>query len=394
MARPRKRGNKNLPPNLYRRASGYYVWRDPLTGKFHGLGRCLGTAVAQAVEVNVALAELSPKRRLLDKISGRDDRAMSLWIARYRDEVLTKRERAKSTCASDAQKLRTLERHFGPMQVDAITTADIAEFLRTYEQAGKNRMAQAMRSLLFDLFREARGIGWAASNPVEPTRAAKVTVRRKRLELPEFLKIVEIAERDFDPWAANAFLLALVTGLRREDVAKLGPKHLVNPDGVRDERLWVVPAKTADHDVAVSYPLALRLQAVNLSINEVIKRCRSKHVLGRTFIHHTRHIGRVGPGSPVRPATITAAFAECRDKLGIDWGDRTPPTLHEIRSLAARLYEMQGTIAQSVLGHKTAETAALYQDRRELEWIMVRCPVVPSDGAKPAWTANVVLTEF
>jgi integrase len=317
------------------------------------------------------VAQLTQHRRLIDTLTGRADRAMSLWIARYRDEVLANRERAESTRDSDRQKLRTIEARFGSLQIDAITTADIADFLREYEQAGKSRMAVAMRTVLTDCFRAAIGAGWVDVNPVTPTYAAKVSVRRQRLELPEFLRIVEIAERDCDPWVANSFLLALVTGLRREDVAVIGPTNLMNPDGQRDGRLWVEPLKTRRHGIKISFPLDLRLQAINLSIGEVITRCRSRHVLTRYFVHHTKHAGRAVPGAQVRPATISAEFAACRDKLDIDWGTGTPPTFHELRSLATRLYDRQGTDSQALLGHKNPETTALYRDKRKVEWIMV-----------------------
>jgi hypothetical protein len=35
-------------------------------------------------------------------------------------------------------------------------------------------------------------------------------------------------------------------------------------------------------------------------------------------------------------------FSKARDKAEINWGDGTPATFHEQRSLAERLYEAQG----------------------------------------------------
>ena len=48
---------------------------------------------------------------------------------------------------------------------------------------------------------------------------------------------------------------------------------------------------------------------------------------------------------------------------------KTPPTFHEIRSLAARLYgdEFGAEFAQALLGHKTAQMTALYRDSRGRE---------------------------
>ena len=47
----------------------------------------------------------------------------------------------------------------------------------------------------------------------------------------------------------------------------------------------------------------------------------------------------------------------------------TPPSIHKLRSLAARLYPSQGYDPQNLLGHKNAETTAAYKDSRGAEWI-------------------------
>ena len=49
-----------------------------------------------------------------------------------------------------------------------------------------------------------------------------------------------------------------------------------------------------------------------------------------------------------------------------------PPTFHEVRSLAARLYAEQGVDAQALLGHESPDMTALYRDVRGSEWIEIR----------------------
>ena len=81
----------------------------------------------------------------------------------------------------------------------------------------------------------------------------------------------------------------------------------------------------------------------------------------------------ISVGPKRRLHTITAAFAEARDKAGLTWpAGKTPPTFHEIRSLAARLYAEQGIDAQALLGHKSPDMTALYRDVRGSEWIEIR----------------------
>lgn len=42
------------------------------------------------------------------------------------------------------------------------------------------------------------------------------------------------------------------------------------------------------------------------------------------------------------------------------------PSLHEVRSLSARLYKEQGIDIQTLLGHKNSEMTAIYEDDRGL----------------------------
>ncbi|CAO3438619.1 tyrosine-type recombinase/integrase [Azospirillum doebereinerae] len=146
-----------------------------------------------------------------------------------------------------------------------------------------------------------------------------------------------------------------MTGQRREDLVNLGPRN------VRDGRLWVVQGKTK---TKIAIPLELRLKAVGWSVGEVIARCRDAVPSGH-FIHHSRPSGRAKPGDRVQGLSLALSFATARDQAGLAWSKgATPPSLHEMRSLAARLYAGQGTDAQSLLGHKSPEMTALYRDSR------------------------------
>lgn len=165
------------------------------------------------------------------------------------------------------------------------------------------------------------------------------------------------------PWVQRSMELALVAGQRREDLRDLGPRN------IRDGKLWVTQRKTG---ALVCIPLDLRLRVVSWSLGEIVARCRD-NIISKHLIHHNAHTGRAKPGDPIRLQSITGAFADARDKAGITWPtDKTPPTFHEIRSLAARLYADQGTDAQALLGHKSPDMTAVYRDARGDDWIEVK----------------------
>lgn len=357
MARRREAGRRGWPPNLYE-TDGYFRWRNPVDGKIHGLGRNKQVAFSEAVEANLYVAGLLNQTRLVDRLTGDSESTVAAWCKRYRT-ILGERKLAKATDQAFTRRLLTVEEKWGDRPLGNITTRDIADLLATWSDAGKKRMAQAVRSLLLDFFREAIAAGWLETNPVAPTRAPRIEVARARLTLEAFMAIYEQA-KEMSPWVQRSMELALVAGQRREDLRDLGPRN------VRDEKLWVTQRKTG---ALVCIPLNLRLHVVGWSVGEIIARCRD-NIISKHLIHHT---GRAKPGDPIRLQSITGAFADARDNAGITWpADKTPPTFHEIRSLAARLYGDQGTDAQALLGHKSPDMTAVYRDARGDDWIEVK----------------------
>ncbi|MGE4684365.1 tyrosine-type recombinase/integrase [Yersinia enterocolitica] len=51
----------------------------------------------------------------------------------------------------------------------------------------------------------------------------------------------------------------------------------------------------------------------------------------------------------------------------------SPPSFHEIRSLASRLYEAEygKEFAQKLLGHKSMKMTDVYLDSRKNEWVEI-----------------------
>ena len=80
-------------------------------------------------------------------------------------------------------------------------------------------------------------------------------------------------------------------------------------------------------------------------------------------------------GDPVFIDTLTKGFARARDIAKIKpRSGMNLPSLHEVRSLALRLYrDAYGSdFAQNLAGHKDVSTTNVYTDVRGSEWIEVR----------------------
>jgi len=365
MGRRRSARTRSLPPNLYER-NGYFSWRDPRNGKEHGLGRNRREALTQAIEANHKIEGATERRSLVERLDAGPESSVSAYCDLYEAAAVARHAAGKLSQHSlytVKQRTRDVRARWGDRRLDAVSTRDVADFLNQWVSQGKLRMAQAVRAHLKDLFSAAIASGWVQANPVSVTKVEAADIRRARLTLEEFLAIHAVAVRDHSPWLAQAMELALVTGQRREDVVNLGPRN------VWDGRLWVVQGKTK---TKISIPLELRLKAVGWSVGEVIARCRDAVPSGH-FIHHSRPSGRAKPGDRVQGQSLALGFADARDQAGLAWSKGvTPPSFHEMRSLAARLYTGQGTDAQSLLGHKSPQMTARYRDSRGAEWVEVQ----------------------
>jgi len=357
---PRRRssGKRGWPAHLYER-KGYFCWRHPVTGEEYGLGRDRAAAFTQAIQANLHLAGLGQKETLLDRItSDGKPRTVAAWFARY-EELLDERELAPNTRRSykslAARATALLE---GDTKLKALTALKVTEKLAEVAKAGQQRTSQALRSFLHESFRVATVQGWLDENPVRDVHGPKVQVRRARLTLETLLAV----HRTAAPWLRSAIALALVSGQRREDVAR------ATFADVRDGGWWVVQGKTKTR---IAIPLELRLDVFGMSLEDVVKQCRSTGVLSKHLVHQTESRGNSPLGRPIWKDTISRRFSAALAELKLDFEGKEPPTFHEIRSLSSRLYKAQGGVnVQELLGHRNAKTTEMYQDGRG-EWIRV-----------------------
>lgn len=363
--RPRKAGSKDLPPNLYQKKDSrngvtYYSYRDPVSGRVFGLGKDKARAIQEAVEANRAEMLQPTLTARLNSEPERVPRLFGDWLDEY-EKIYAERGLSEASVRNTRMRLKRLRARFGTMDIRDIGTIDVAGYFSEMAKEGKAQMARAMRSLLRDVFMEAMAAGWTDKNPVEVTKAARVKIKRERLTLEMWRLIYAEAKQ---PWLKRAMELAVITGQRREDIAAMQFKD------EQDGYLQVVQSKTG---MRLRIKTSIGLDVLGLNLAAVIKACRGR-VLSRYLVHHHRTISRAKAGQPIMLDTLTAAFADARDraarKHSIDLG-ASPPSFHEMRSLAARLHEDEGRNPQRLLGHRSAKMTDLYRDSRGAEWIDV-----------------------
>ena len=360
---PRKRSDRkrDFPDNTYdSMVAGkvYYRWRHPVTRREFGLGSDRAKAFKEARRANLHLAMEQPAASLVDRISGKAD-TWGDWMDAF-DKLLGKRKLAdntRRTYRSLSKKARALAAVDAPFA--SVTTKVIATALGALEDAGKARSAQQFRSFLKDMFNDAIAEGLTKENPALVTRMIEVEVKRARLQFDVFMRVYEAEQT---PWAKNVYALALVSGQDRESCSNALFRD------VKDGAWWNERGKTG---ARIVLPLELRLHCFGMSLDDVIRQCRGTGVLSRHLIHQTANYGNSKPGAQIWVDTISRHFTDTLATLGIDWGEKEPPTFHEIRSLSERLYEAQGNVkTQELLGHKDPRTTAIYHDSRG-EWVRV-----------------------
>lgn len=349
----RSRRKRDWPRGLYEPRPGYYVWRHP-DGRTLPIGRVdLDVAINEAIDANRHCAEQKPG--LVERLTGSHN-----TIA----DVLDKMPQPTATETRRAYAVydRLIREKLGKKTCGALTVTDCAELINEKVDAGRVHAAKYLRSRLKTVCTKAVALGWMESNVAEVTEEVSPKVKRRRLTLDDFWKIHERAP-EVTEWLQHAMMLALVTGQDRSTVCAMERSHIC------DGALIVWRSKTRATNQPVAIPLELRMEAAGVSLAELV--ARKTPVISKHLLHHVQPWARAKPGNPVPPEKVSKAFAAARDLAGL--GGENPPTFHEIRSLAKRLYKAQGNVdTKALLGHASDTAAAIYEDPRGIEPIRVR----------------------
>lgn len=280
-------------------------------------------------------------------------RTCAQWAVEY-EQIVALRPLSAKTLANRRSALRHVVAHLGGVALGGVRPVMVGRMVAAIAA----RSPQTAKRVLFetrDFFNEAVLAGVLFSNPATPIRPPRVRVQRNRLTLPQWRAIRVWADQHQPPWVRRMLDLALITGQRRSDLVRMGPAH------VRDGYLHVVQAKTG---ARLRLPLSLQLSIAGRSLGDVITDCSSYAAPGETFL-------RRSSGRPLVCASLSARFEEAREGAGLGWQGGAPPSLHECRSLAERLYREQGVDTRVLLGHRHQSMTDIYNDDRGLtagEW--------------------------
>jgi len=287
-----------------------------------------------------------------------NDRPLSDWLDVHEQQIMEsgyKQQTVKNRLGS----LKHIRRLWGASGIRSLKAHEISATLRAEFLPDRSSTAQRVLGELRLAYSEAIANDWCDVSPAQHVKMPKHRVKRKRLPFEVWQRMRELS-RALPRWVEAMLLLGIVTGQRRADLARMKFSDVV------DGHLQVIQQKEAGkgYGARVAIPLDLRLDAIGLTVGGVIEYCRSIGKPGDTLL-------RTAGGRSIQLTSLSTRFAECiRSVLGEDaHAESEWPSLHEVRSLAARTYVSQGMdqkVVQTLLGHSNLEMTQVYMDDRGL----------------------------
>lgn len=286
--------------------------------------------------------------------------SLSSWLPTYRT-IIEQRGYNPQTLKNRRGSIKHIEALWGARPLRGLKPHEVASKLKLLTPPTAIRVLSELR----DLYQEAIVNGEAESSPATSVKPPKHRGLRERMTFDTWGSMRTLSQASPQRWVQALLLLALVTGQRRGDLAKM------RFDDVVDGHLHVEQLKKAGKPLGarVAIPLSLRMDAIGMTVGDVIEFCQDCGKPGATML-------RQANGRPIEPSSLSARFCEhIKAVLGAsDPGTYRRSSLHEVRSLSARTYIAQGlTIlqVQTLLGHKHSEMTDLYLNDRGLtaaEW--------------------------
>lgn len=382
-ARPRKREYRLLPDYLvFDKDRGVYKF-TLITGKKKNIGTDRAVAIAIAREYNIRMRpENAPSVELLIRDSG-GVAGEAKPFADHVDHIMTRaieNERPSQNTLDDWNNdaLRVKE-FFNNIPACDIELEHVNAYINNYHADASANVQNRKVSFLKKLFSYAVDESLMFDNPATRKKKRRTEgKKRQRLSLENFLAIRRAAE----PWLRTAMDLAIQTTHARLEVSRIRYSIREPKNGVcgclwfpeSDQGIYgtlyihrqKVEKKEASH---VAIPIGKELKRI---IDESRDSVASPFVVHRLPKRNNKRSQEVSHPTQVAPDYLSRAFSDLRDQLRLydhlEMEER--PTFHEIRALAAHLFDRQGMDPQGRMAHSDAKSTKIYT-QNHIDWVLV-----------------------
>lgn len=166
-------------------------------------------------------------RKLIGRIAGganpaevkRAHKGEPTFAALFKEYIERHAEPSKRTWRADEQKYRDyLAQPLGRKKISRIVRADLAAILSAITRAGHPIVANRVKALLSSVFGKAIAWGYLDSNPTKGIGGNKENPRERFLKPGELPRLFTALDGEANANFRDYFLLALLTGARRDNV--------------------------------------------------------------------------------------------------------------------------------------------------------------------------------
>lgn len=382
-ARPRKREYRHLPEYLvFDKDRGVYKF-TLITGKKKNIGKDRAVAIAIAREYNLRMrTENALSVEMLIRESG-GILGEAKPFAEYVDHIMVRaieNERPSQNTLDDWNNdaLRVKD-FFVNIPACDIELEHVNAYINHYHADASANVQNRKVSFLKKLFSYAVDESLMLDNPATRKKMRRTEEKkRRRLTFENFIAIRRAAE----PWLRTAMDLALQTTHARLEVSRIrysirepkdgicGCMWLEQPENGIYGTLYIhrqkVQKKEASH---VAIPIGEQLKKI---IDDSRDNVASPFIVHRLPDRQVKRSKEVSHPTQVAPDYLSRSFSTTRDKLSLC--DNLPiderPTFHEIRALAAHLFDKQGIDPQGRMAHSDAKSTKIYT-QNHIDWIVV-----------------------
>ncbi|MFY0199470.1 phage integrase Arm DNA-binding domain-containing protein [Klebsiella variicola] len=382
-ARPRKREYRHLPEYLiFDKDRGVYKF-TLITGKKKNLGKDRAMAIAIAREYNLRMRPFNaPSVELLIRDSG-GIAGEAKPFAEHVDHIMARaieNERPSQNTLDDwSNDALRVKEFFVSMPACDIDLEHVNAYINHYHADASANVQNRKVSFLKKIFSYAVDESLMFDNPATRKKMRRTEEkRRQRLSLDNFKAIRRAAE----PWLRTAMDLALQTTHARLEVSRIRYSISEPKDGVCG-CVWLAQMENGIYGTLYIHRQKVQKKEashVAIPIGEELKRIieESRDNVASPFVVHRipeRQVKRskeVSHPTQIAPDYLSRSFSAVRDKLGLcdKLAMDERPTFHEIRALAAHLFDQQGIDPQGRMAHSDAKSTKIYT-QNHIDWVVV-----------------------
>ncbi|WP_247682673.1 recombinase [Pseudoalteromonas sp. MMG013] len=384
--RPRSKKGEMLPEHLY-----YYAQRGIyriklVNGKFKSLGTDRNVAVSIAREYNrIARPKVALKvDDLLNYGTFVDEQPFAEHVPRLLNRIMIDEQPSEDLAKTMENDANRTSEFFAHISGSHINLQHVNDYLVQYHADSSANVQNRKVAWLKKLFSYAVDESLMPSNPASLKKKRRLDAKqRSRLKKEWYDAIYTAAPL----WLQTAMALSLQTTHARLEISRIKYK-IKKPNKKTCGCVWLKEPKETEHGKVYGTLYIHRQKVaqkeaahVAIPIGEEIKQIieRSRDSLLSDYVVHrlpakskVKLSKEVDHVTQLTPDYISRTFSKVRDEVGCceHLEPEKRPTFHEIRALAAHIFDSQGVDPQSRMAHTDAKSTKIYT-QNHVEWVEV-----------------------